>query len=72
VKRPSAENGEGKTPAIGDHQARELLAAPGDETIKKKRDRAILSTLSITRCGARSCVSSGSRISATRGAASHI
>ena len=26
VKRPRAESGEGKTPAIGDHQARELLA----------------------------------------------
>jgi site-specific recombinase XerD len=45
VKRPKAESGEGKTPSIGDHQARELLAAPGDETIKEKRDRAILSTL---------------------------
>jgi integrase/recombinase XerD len=44
VKRPKAESGEGKTPAIGDHQARELLAAPGGETIKEKRDRAILST----------------------------
>jgi len=45
VKRPKAESGEGKTPALGDHQARELLAAPGEETIKEKRDRAILSTL---------------------------
>jgi integrase/recombinase XerD len=51
VKRPRAENGEGKTPALGDHQARELLVAPGkdtaagEETIKEKRDRAILSTL---------------------------
>jgi site-specific recombinase XerD len=45
VKRPKAESGEGKTPALGDHQARELLSAPGDETIKEKRDRAILSTL---------------------------
>jgi site-specific recombinase XerD len=45
VKRPKAESGEGKTPAIGDHQARVLLTAPGDETIKEKRDRAILSTL---------------------------
>jgi site-specific recombinase XerD len=45
VKRPRAESGEGKTPAIGDHQARELLAAPGAETIKEKRDRAILSML---------------------------
>jgi integrase/recombinase XerD len=45
VKRPRAETSEGKTPALGDHQARELLTAPGDQTIKDKRDRAILSTL---------------------------
>jgi integrase/recombinase XerD len=45
VRRPKAESGEGKTPALGDHQARELLAAPGDTTVKEKRDRAILSTL---------------------------
>ena len=30
VERPKTESGEGKTPAIGDHQARELLAAPDD------------------------------------------
>jgi hypothetical protein len=29
---PKAESGEGKTPAIGDHQTRELLAAPGEQT----------------------------------------
>ncbi len=51
VKRPRAESGEGKTPALGDHQARDLLVAPGKdtasgkETVKQKRDRAILSTL---------------------------
>jgi len=45
VERPKTESGEGKTPALGDHQARELLAAPQEETIKSKRDRAILSTL---------------------------
>jgi integrase/recombinase XerD len=45
VERPKTESGEGKTPAIGDHQARELLAAPQKDTIKSKRDRAILSTL---------------------------
>jgi site-specific recombinase XerD len=45
VKRPRAETGEGKTPALGDHQARELLTAPSEETLKSKRDRAILSTL---------------------------
>jgi integrase/recombinase XerD len=45
VERPRVESGEGKTPAIGDHQARKLLAAPDKDTIKSKRDRAILSTL---------------------------
>ena len=45
VERPRTESGEGKTPAIGDHQARALLTAPPDDTIKSKRDRAILSTL---------------------------
>jgi site-specific recombinase XerC len=45
VERPKTESGAGKTPAIGDHQARKLLAAPLDDTIKSKRDRAILSTL---------------------------
>jgi integrase/recombinase XerD len=45
VERPRTESGEGKTPALGDHQARELLDAPQDDTIKSKRDRAILSTL---------------------------
>jgi integrase/recombinase XerD len=45
VKRPRAESGEGKTPAIGDHQARKLLDAPDEDTVKSRRDRAILSTL---------------------------
>ncbi len=45
VERPRTESGEGKTPAIGDHQARELLAAPAEDTVKSKRDRAMLSTL---------------------------
>ena len=45
IERPRTESGEGKTPAIGDHQARKLLDAPEAETIKSKRDRAILSTL---------------------------
>jgi site-specific recombinase XerD len=45
VRRPRVESNEGKTPAIGDHQARELLSAPADETLKAKRDRAILSAL---------------------------
>src|ERR1700684_2944550 len=45
VERPKTESGEGKTPAIGDPQARGLLRAPPEDTIKSKRDRAILSTL---------------------------
>src|SRR6202453_4074244 len=45
VERPKTESGEGKTPALGDHQARKLLEAPQEESIKSKRDRAIPSTL---------------------------
>jgi site-specific recombinase XerD len=45
VKRPVPETTEGKTPALGDHQARKLLAAPAGDTVKAKRDRAILATL---------------------------
>ena len=45
VKRPSVESYEGKTPALGDHQARALLDAPAGESIKGKRDRAIIATL---------------------------
>lgn len=45
VKRPSVENYEGKTPALGDHQARQLLDAPDVVTVKGKRDRAILAAL---------------------------
>src|SRR5919198_6662708 len=45
VKRPRVDSYEGKTPALGDHQARALLQAPDATTLKGKRDRAILSTL---------------------------
>jgi integrase/recombinase XerD len=45
VKRPKMTSAEGKTPAIGDHQARALLAAPDAATLRGRRDRAILSTL---------------------------
>lgn len=44
VKRPRSETVEGKTPAIGDGQARALLDAPLADTLKGKRDRAILAT----------------------------
>lgn len=45
VKRPVVESQQGKTPALGDVQARALLSAPDASTLKGKRDRAILSTL---------------------------
>jgi len=45
VKRPRSMNREGVTPALVDHQARMLLAAPPEGTLKGKRDRAILATL---------------------------
>jgi len=45
VKRPVPETTEGKTPALGDAQARRLLAAPAGDTLKARRDRAILATL---------------------------
>lgn len=45
VKRPKVDSQEGKTPAIGDHQARALLAAPDASTLQGLRDRAILATL---------------------------
>ena len=45
VKRPPVESYEGKTPALGDHQARSLLDAPNGDSLKGKRDRAMLSTL---------------------------
>ena len=45
VKRPPANGNEGTTPALGDAQARQLLAAPPENTLKGVRDRAILVTL---------------------------
>lgn len=45
VKRPRMGSGEGKTPAIGDHQARALLQAADASTLRGRRDRAILATL---------------------------
>jgi integrase/recombinase XerD len=45
VERPTEGANEGKTPAISDDQARELLNAPDPTTLKGKRDRAILAVL---------------------------
>ena len=40
VKRPRIESNEGKTPALGDHQAKALLDAPDPTTLQGVRDRA--------------------------------
>jgi len=45
VKRPKSNSNEGTTPAIGDAEARALLDKPDADTVKGKRDRAILATL---------------------------
>jgi len=45
VKRPKVSRGEGATPALSDEQARALLNAPVGDSLKAKRDRAILATL---------------------------
>ena len=45
VKRPPSQNRRSKTPALADHEARALLAMPPADTLKGKRDRAILATL---------------------------
>ena len=45
VSRPKVESHEGKTPAISDAQVRAMLNAPKGNSVKAKRDRAILSTL---------------------------
>ena len=45
VKRPMSNNNEGTTPALSDSQARKLLDAPPKNTLKGKRDRAILAIL---------------------------
>lgn len=43
VKRPNEGANKGKTPALGESQARELLSAPDKDTLKGKRDRALIS-----------------------------
>jgi integrase/recombinase XerD len=45
VRRPKVDTNEGKTPALGDHEARALLDTPSTDTLKGLRDRAILSVL---------------------------
>jgi site-specific recombinase XerD len=45
VKRPKVDSYEGKTPAIADKEARQLMNLPNDKTLKGLRDRALLATL---------------------------
>lgn len=45
VKRPKVDSLEGKTPALADTEARDLLAAPDKSSLKGKRDYAILSVM---------------------------
>lgn len=46
VKRPRNESAsEGKTPALGDDQAKQLLDAPPADTVKGLRNRALLAVL---------------------------
>lgn len=45
VERPKNEGEEGRTPALGDRQARKLLVAPDEKSLKGIRDRAIITTL---------------------------
>lgn len=45
VKRPTAGANEGKSPALSAERAKALLNAPGNDTLKGLRDRAILSAL---------------------------
>ncbi len=44
AKRPKVETNEGKTPAMSDQQARDLINAPDLNTLQGKRDRAMFST----------------------------
>jgi site-specific recombinase XerD len=45
VKQPAIETHEGKTLGLSDRQAKALLEAPDAETLKGKRDRAVLAVL---------------------------
>ncbi len=70
VKRPKVDSYEGKTPAIADKEARQLMSLPSDKSLKGLRDRALLATLLYhTACGVKNSVASRSRTS-TPGAAS--
>lgn len=56
-RRLKVDSYEGKIPALGDAQARQLLDAPPADTLKGKRDRASLSVL-LCKAKEASCVTS--------------
>ena len=58
VKRPPVKSYEGKTPALGDHQARALLEAPDGISLKGKREGRSWPPCFITRCGEKNFASS--------------
>jgi site-specific recombinase XerD len=45
VRRPKVKNHQGKTAALGNAQARQLLKLPAGEGLQQLRDRALLSVL---------------------------
>ena len=49
VKRPTANNNEGSTPALGNDQARALLDAPPEDTLKGKQGPGDLGHPSLSR-----------------------
>ena len=57
VKRPPVESYEGKTPALGDHQARALLDAPTGSRSRASGIGRSWPPCCITRFAARSCAS---------------
>ncbi len=54
AKRPKVESNEGKTPALGDHQARALLDAPDPETLKASAIARCCRCCCITACAGKS------------------
>ena len=57
VERPKTESGEGKTPAIGDHQARDLSPRPTRTPSRASATAPFSRRCCSTRCAAKSCAS---------------
>ena len=56
VERPKSESGEGKTPALGDHQARKLLGAPEATTLQEQARPCHPLDAAVSRAAARGTV----------------